>query len=405
MDVSTTVHRWIAINEKHKLLWSNIFLCAVCLSFVVSDWMLGLFTFSEYILGGTVFLMILIGQFRISTNQLKWISMLFVFFVVHLGLQETLNDLFVLKTGIAAFIKLMFYIIVICGLYNYIFKYGLKKQFLKYNNILAILACLIGWYITFAIYSENIFPYEFFWAFTRSDTPSYVFNNGIISFVRTKSLFSEPSYFGFYLNTILTMNLFNSDEIKINKWFIAIIIFTTFLTVSYSAIGIMVFIIVLYIITTKRNLLKWSWKKGVFLTLALIMMAIIYILFSDFINHAFIQRTIDIFTDTNNSGYSRLFGSWKYVDGDNFMLGNGLGHTPSIWNIYAYMLSDLGLFGLLIFIMLTFIILRRNFKIGIIFILLNFSKGGYLSSSFWLLMLLVFVFSKKKEHPQLLFNT
>ncbi|MBM6615958.1 hypothetical protein JTF06_13785 [Desemzia sp. RIT804] len=368
------------------------------LSFILSDWMLGLFTFSEYTLGIVIALLVITGRFRITKKQIKWILGIIIFLSIHLIIHERFNDQFYFKTGIAAFIKLLFYIIIVTSLYNYIVENRLKKQFLIFNNVFAVLTCLIGWYIVVAIYSEGLLPFEFFWRFTRSDLTSYIFNNGVISFVRMRSIFSEPSYFGFYLNTILAMNYLNSNRLRVNWKFSIIISITILLTFSYSAIAIMFLSTGLYIFSAKREWLKRNKRKmGLLVVILLIILSVFYALFSDFFNYVFIQRTVNIFTDINNSGYSRLFGSWQYVNKDNILLGNGLGHTPSIWNIYAYMISDLGIFGLAGFILLTVSIIKSNKELGLFFIVMNFSKGGYLSSSFWLFLLLTVIYSIEKE--------
>lgn len=386
------------MNETYHHFWSTLFLGMIGLSFILSDWMLGLFTFSEYTLGIVIALLVITGRFRITKKQIKWILGIIIFLSIHLIIHERFNDQFYFKTGIAAFIKLLFYIIIVTSLYNYIVENRLKKQFLIFNNVFAVLTCLIGWYIVVAIYSEGLLPFEFFWRFTRSDLTSYIFNNGVISFVRMRSIFSEPSYFGFYLNTILAMNYLNSNRLRVNWKFSIIISITILLTFSYSAIAIMFLSTGLYIFSAKREWLKRNKRKmGLLVVILLIILSVFYALFSDFFNYVFIQRTVNIFTDINNSGYSRLFGSWQYVNKDNILLGNGLGHTPSIWNIYAYMISDLGIFGLAGFILLTVSIIKSNKELGLFFIVMNFSKGGYLSSSFWLFLLLTVIYSIEKE--------
>lgn len=398
MNIFSYKDRWIKTNEKYHRYWSSLFLCLVSLSFIVSDWMLGLFTFSEYILGIVIALIAITGQFKITKIQIKFISGTIFLLFVHLILQETLNESFFLKTGTAAFIKLSFYMLITSSLYNYVIENRLKKKFLMMNNIFAIVTCVIGLYIVIAIYSNSLLPFEFIWNFTRSDVTSYVFNNGDISFVRMRSIFSEPSYFGFYLNTILAMNYLNSTHIKVNKKISTVISISILLTLSYSAIAIMLLITTVYILSEKQERLKKNRRKSLFVALIIIMFIIImYILFQDFFNSVFIQRTIETFTNTNNSGYSRLFGSWKYVNENNFLLGNGLGHTPAIWNIYAYMISDLGIFGLIYFVVVTWFIVKSNKKLGVFFIVMNFSKGGYLSSSFWMFFLLTMIYSNTKE--------
>lgn len=388
----------INFNKGYHYFFSNLILVLISLSFVVSDWMWGIFTFSEYIIGMIIALLIFTRQFKITKDQTKWIMAIIIFLTIHLIFQENFNELFKFKMGLAAFIKLIFYIFSITIVYNYIDKQNLRHRFLVFNNFMAIITCLLGYYIAIGILSEGAIQYEFLWNFTRSDITSYIFNNGQISFVRLKSVFSEPSYFGFYLNTILAMNYLNSNQIKINQKFSIAISITILLTFSYSAIAVMLLITSYYIYSTKKEWLKVNMKRVIVFGLILsLILSVLYIIFPEFFNYVFFQRTIDIFTDINNSGYSRLFGSWQYVNKTNFWLGNGLGHTPSIWNIYAYMISDLGVFGLIVFIFFTGVLLKSNKGLGLVFIVMNFSKGGYLSSSFWLFLLMILVYSTR-EH-------
>lgn len=389
---------WVKLSGKYHRFWSTLFLSLISLSFVLSDWMIGLFTFSEYIIGIALVLLIILGQFKITRKQIKIVTGIIMFLFVHLIFQETFNDLFVLKTEIAAIIKLMFYILMTICFFNYIVENNLKKKFLMINNVVAIIVSLIGLYIILAIYSDGFLPFDFLWHFTRSDVTSYIFNNGTISFVRMRSVFSEPSYLGFYLNTILAMNYFNSSHIKISNKFSIFISIIILLTLSYSAIAIMLISTFMYLFFKKKEWLNRNKRRtSISALLLLVFVIVLYFLFQDFFHHVFIQRTIDIFTDNSNSGYSRLIGSWKYVSNENFLLGNGLGHTPSIWNIYAYMISDLGTFGLLASVFFTVLIIKSNKELGIFFVLMNFSKGGYLSSSFWLFLLLVVIYSNKKH--------
>lgn len=231
------------------------------------------------------------------------------------------------------------------------------------------------------------------------DATSYLFNNGTFSFVRTRSIFSEPSYFGFYLNSLLAVNYFNSAKIKIHRFYSIILSITVLLTVSYSAIAIMAIITLIHMFSSQKEYLRRNRQTIVG---AVFFVFVILLVFNEFFTHAFYQRTIDAFTDPTSSGFSRLFGSWKYVTEENLLLGNGLGHTPAIWNIYAYMLSDLGLVGLILYGFFTGCILKQNTFIGIAFIMLNFAKGGYLSSSFWLFVLIVLVYTESEYFKQTL---
>lgn len=93
----------------------------------------------------------------------------------------------------------------------------------------------------------------------------------------------------------------------------------------------------------------------------------------------------------DTSGTARLSGSWDYVN--NYFIGNGVGNTPSIWNIFAYVLSDFGIFVLLLFLMVLGYLTYKNMYLGIILALFSFQRGGYLAAYYWCTVLLFFLAS------------
>ena len=96
-------------------------------------------------------------------------------------------------------------------------------------------------------------------------------------------------------------------------------------------------------------------------------------------------------------GFFWFVRSWNYVNKEHIFMGNGMGHTPEIWNIYAYVLSDLGLIAFILFCIFSVFLIIKNYKMGILFIVLNFQKGGYLSSAFWSYLLLLFIYINKND--------
>ena len=120
------------------------------------------------------------------------------------------------------------------------------------------------------------------------------------------------------------------------------------------------------------------------------------------INITVIQRTLAIISGEDISARIRLINSWQYVSRDTLWMGNGIGQTPIITNVYAYILSDFGLIGFIGKLTFTAYISFKNWKFGIVFLLLNFAKGGYLSSGYWFMMIIFITYGlSKKDHYSL----
>ena len=394
MNLTSSIDKYILYNKKYNKFWNGLFIVMVSASFVLTDWMLGIFTFSEYILGIALFLLFISGNFKITKKQILWIGTILLIVALNILANYYSNNEFILKIGIAALIKVSFYSIILTNFYNYFKENKITDQFLKTNNIIALIICIIGIYITIAIYSNGVLPYEFFWKFTRTDRMSYAFNQDL-DFIRTRSIFSEPSYLGYYLNIILGMNYFNKNDIKIKYIYNLVLTVTIVLTFSYSAIGVMVLTQLMHLLNG-RGIKQFKWNN--FLYLYIVIFGILIFLSWDLINETIIERTIAIFNGEDLSAIGRLFDSWKYLNIEHLFRGNGIGHTADIRNIYAYILSDLGIVAFILSCLFSlYIIIKVNFKMGVLFVALNFQKGGYLSSGFWIFLLFLFIYMKKKQ--------
>lgn len=393
MEESSVLTKWLEFNKKKNYVWSNIILVLMSLSLVVTDWMIGIFTLSDYIFSLVGVSLFISGNYKIKRKQVLWILLILGVIAANIVMNVYQNEVFILKTGMAALIKIAYYVALVVGVYNYIKDQKLEAQFLKILNIVAVIVCLIGIYITIALYSNGQLPYEFFWKFTRTDLLSYAFNENL-NFIRTRSIFSEPAYLGYFLNIVLAMNYFNRVNVKIKKGFTILISLTLFLTFSYSAIGIMLMIQGLYFID-KINLKNFKWTKKT--TVSALLFIVVVIFSWDLINETIINRTIDILSGEDGSAYFRIIRSWDYVNTEHIFLGNGIGHTPNIWNIYAYILSDLGLIAFILSCLFSIYTLFVNFRMGLVFIALNFQKGGYLNPAFSIFLLLIFIYIGNRE--------
>lgn len=385
LEETSLLNKWIQFNKNHNEKWSIVILLLLSISFALTDWMLGIFTFTELILmfiGGCLFIS---GNYHIRLKQIKWILLILGVIIVNLLLNNFNNDQFVLKVGIAGLIKVFFYVMVNMGLYNYITEYELEDNLLKMINIIAVIICVIGLYITIALYSDGVLPYEFFWKYTRTDFLSYNYNN----LIRTRSLFSEPSYLGYYLNIIIGLNLFNKKSDGISSWVTLFLTMMVILTFSYSSIAVLFLIYILYFFNLNK-MKGFEWTKT--LWIYIVSLLAILLIFKNVVYETIIQRTIDILNGKDFSAIFRIVKSWDYVNTEHVFMGNGMGHTPEIWNIYAYVLSDLGLIAFILFCLFSLYLILKDYKMGILFVVLNFQKGGYLSSAFWIYLLLLFIY-------------
>ncbi|MFL2134699.1 hypothetical protein [Desemzia sp. FAM 24101] len=393
MRLTSLMGKYIQYNKKHLQFWNSIFIVLLSTSFVLTDWMFDIFTFSECILSIALFFLFISGNFKITKKQIGWIASILIIVSLNILANYYSNNEFVLKVGIAALIKISFYSIILVSFYNYFKDNNLFNRFLKMNNIIAIIICIIGIYITIAIYSNGSLPYEFFWKFTRTDRMSYAFNQNL-DFIRTRSIFSEPSYLGYYLNIILGMNYFNKQDIKIKLSYNLVLTLTIVLTFSYSAIGVMLLTQLMYLLD-EGKIKQFKWNNFMYLYIGII--GLLMFLSWDLINETIIERTIAILNGEDLSATGRLLDSWKYVNIDHLFRGNGIGHTADIWNIYAYILSDLGIVAFVLFCLFSLYTAKVNFKMGLLFVALNFQKGGYLSSGFWIYLLLLFIYMKQSS--------
>lgn len=393
MENNSLITKWKDFNETYSYGWSILILFLMSISFVVTDWMIGIFTLADYIFAVVGVSLLVSGNYRVRRNQLLWVLLLLGVIVANIVMNVNLNEQFVLKTGVAALIRITYYAGLVVGVYNYVKDQELEARFLKILNIVAVAVCVIGVYITIALYSQGDLPHEFFWKFTRTDLLSYAFNENP-AFIRTRSIFSEPAYLGFFLNIILAMNYFNKVNVKVHKGFSLVLTLTLLLTFSYSAIGIMVMIQVLNILK-RMNFRSLNWTKKT--TIYVLLFLVVIFLSWDLINETIIKRTADILSGEDGSAYFRIIRSWDFVNTEHIFLGNGIGHTPNVWNVYAYILSDLGLIAFILSCLFSLYLLLVNFRLGLVFVALNFQKGGYLNPAFSILLLLIFIYMGNKK--------
>lgn len=380
-------------SELLKRVLNPIILLLTALAFLFSDFRYGAFTFADFILIAIMLVMLVTLQVHVKSNQIKILLCIAIVLIVNTTYSLYFNADVSSRNLITQSIKLLFYATTMVSIYNYINRYDLTKSFLTINKVFAFFSIIIGLYITLAIYSDGSLPYEGLWHFTRRHPTSYEFQ-GNPNIIRTRSFFSEPAHFGYYLNIILASILFNAHRFKKKLLEIAVIIIGILSTMSFSMIIIMGFIVTVFSIKHLREQ-GINWKKGyVFLLVVFIVLTVV---FWEFLFITVILRAVNIISGTDNSATNRIVESWQYVADQSLFFGNGISHTPTITNNFAYILSDLGLIGFIPFILIVATMIYINFPMGMVIVMLNFSRGGYLAAPFWFVLLFFFLFSIERS--------
>lgn len=145
------------------------------------------------------------------------------------------------------------------------------------------------------------------------------------------------------------------------------------LTLSYSMIVLFAVTSIVYAISIliKGNF-RWHW----WYLAPLFALLILTILFWEYIDAAIFQRTLDIIAGRDGSAYNRLFESWIYIREERIVFGNGIAHSPPITNIFAYVITDFGLVGIIPYAIFTLYILYLNPSLFVFFVMMNAAKGG-----------------------------
>lgn len=396
MRRESLVKRWIHYFEEEQEKIAPAFLFLIGLAFLISDFIHYHFSFADFIFIAVLPILFIMGQYRIYAEQVKWLFTPVLVLLINIILSVQHIPGIETTVLVTQSIKGLFYLFALVGLYNYIRRNQEEERFLKVNNVLAIFSVCIGVYITIALYSDGRLPFEGLWHFTRSHPTSYEFQ-GNSDIIRTRSLFSEPAHFGFYLNSLLACNLFNKQKFEKQWLAILFLVVGVMITLSYSMIGIMFLILLVYLISmVRQGKVVFQKKKLAIIPLVLLVL----LMFWDVIDETLIQRTLRIFSGDDSSAFNRMIESWEYVSPSHWWLGNGIGHTPTITNNFAYVLSDFGIIGFIPAVIFTIWLLVLNLPIALVYVMLNISRGGYLSPTFWLLTLFTLLYSAKQRENE-----
>lgn len=396
MNMSIYIDKFIKKSNTIHEKAAPVLLSLVGLAFLLSDFRYNGFTFADFLLMFMMLILFLSGQMRLTCKQGMIIAIIVSILIVNMVSSIKFNPDIIQRNLMTQSIKLSFYLITMMVLYNYIDRFNLRKSFLTINKVIAYASIVIGIYITLALYTGGELPYEFLWRFTRSHPTSYEFQ-GNPNIIRTRSLFSEPAHFGFYLNVILASILFNVQHYKKRLVDVVILVAGILTTLSYSMVGIMLILLTYYSLAyVKEKKIRWSIRHTIIVGVIIVGLFI----FWDYLYITLIERTLNILGGNDSSVTNRLFNSWQYVADQSLIYGNGISHTPTITNNFAYMLSDFGLIGFIPFILFTIYMLYVNVPFGLTFVMLNFSRGGYLAAPFWIVLLFYFLYSLKGNNRE-----
>ena len=377
-----------SIVKNNNTVIYYIFIILLVISTLISDWVIGPISLSDIIIIMIMTILLISDTNLLKKINYKWYLFIMVLLLFHGIYHYFFNENFILKLFIYSFLKIIFYIFFINLVCLYVKENDTQHKTLIFLNIGAILAIIIGIYITVAIITNDKMSYEFLWTFTRTKHFSYVYKD-FSNIIRTRSIFSEPAHLGYFLNMILGLNLFG--RIKIPAIFSILLILGVGLTLSYASIVVTLILLTIKVIFCVKQKSFRSINMYYFLLLIPVVLIIIY--FYEYIEITIINRTIEIFSGTDKSAFNRIFSSWSYINKDSLVFGNGIAHTPPIQNIYAYFLSDFGILGFILSLIVTIKLITVNSGLGIMFILLNFQKGGYLSPIFAILLVLLSIYA------------
>lgn len=378
-----------AYYKKNPVLWNILLIIMISLSFILSDWSILYSSFGDFILALTLALMLVLKVAIIGKKQILLMLIPFVIVLITSTYSYFFyNHWFEVDRLVLSSAKIGLYMTTLIIFYNHIIFKNLKWQFLKISNVIAVLMVLLSIVIMFLIYYGHSEIYNTIWTFTRTDELSYTYGSNLI---RARGLFSEPAHLGYYLNTLFFANIFSS--FKKQKFVLIILTIGIILTFSYSMIAIYASTGSIYIL---KVLIKGKFKWSPLYLLVFVVISGLFFMLKDYLNEAIVQRTINIIQGADGSAYNRIFESWMWVDRERLLFGNLIGHTPPITNIFAYFLSDFGLFGLIPYLIFTVFVAFNNFAGFIFFVGMNVAKGGYLNPAFSLMLLYLIMFFLKR---------
>lgn len=340
---------------------------------------------------GLYFLGLYIINQSIDRIKFKKLFYLLTFFIVYVSIFSIIN--LYLVEEIASPIALLGFII---GLFVFLisFSVNLNKYLIyKYLNVLAFIF-IAFWFIQFAMYYVIDYKIDYF-----IDIVGYPqrTNIGVFesSFFRPASLFIEPAM---YTNAMLLLFFYRLlyNDLKMDKTNF-IILFTIVFTMSSYGYIVFATLLIFVFVSKKKNIPYFIFGIFTFVTL--------FYLF-ELYNHPIILRVMNPLSDM--SGQIRTIGSiFEFFDLNIFNILFGFGWGNAEINGFQgsaihYLLYNIGLLGVLLFMSIFLLILRGNRYqfLTFIFLVLGLLNNSSVCTSFffWLMIGFIFQLTKKQDY-------
>lgn len=374
---------------------NKIPLVLFCIAISVSDWKYNEISISDSIILIILLSLVVVKNAKITNIQITIISILIFSTLVQSLISINLYKTTMNFTIISGNVKLVLYMTFFFVFINYCKEFNYKKKLIRYVEKTTLVLIFLGFYINLSVYLNDILNHQILWTFTRNDPASYLYSGGYSNIIRMRSIFSEPANFGIYLNFVLSIFIFGRNAKERNKNIEFISIVSIICTFSFGSIITMLLIKIVDVLKNSnlRELIKSKMSY-----LLLIAFSFIVFYFRENIETTILLRFSNILNGDDLSATSRLLFSWQNIN--NIFIGNGFGNSGILYNVYAYILSDLGILFFLIYLMISFKIVKSNFWLGTIFVMINFQKGGYLGPMFWMMLILIFIYIQKNEYNE-----
>ncbi|MCT7446760.1 hypothetical protein [Aliarcobacter skirrowii] len=340
---------------------------------------------------GLVFFGFVIYKNSINIFRFKTILFLFSGLIVYIALVLQLNIYFIdsLATPVS-FVGFLLSIFVFISVYS--LEIDMKVTYRSLS--LVTLFLLFFWYLQFFVF--YVFDYRVDYFIDIVGYPQRT-NIGVFesSFFRPASLFLEPAM---YTNAMLLLFFYRLlyNDLKMDKTNF-IILFTIVFTMS--TYGYIVFsTLLLFVLAGKKKNIPY-FIFGIFTFVTLFYLFELY-------NHPIILRVMNPLSDM--SGQLRTIGSiFEFFDLNIFNILFGFGWGNAEINVFHgsaihYLLYNIGLLGVLLFMSIFLLILRGNrykFLTFIVLVLGLLNNSSVLTSFFfWFMIGFVFKLTKKQYY-------
>ena len=356
---------------------------------------LGLLTFIFFLLNEKYRVRIYSATLFLIACFCIW-AMLGALFMVH-----TTKLWFSTQEFLKSFVKLIFYSFSAVFVISYLS--NLPNKVIEEVLIdVVFLNAVVAIYIQVVMNFNLNLPYKFFWF----DQPTSLISN---AYYRTtgiavaRGIFPEASLLGIFLNMSLAyLYCFRKEKIKHESWKVIIIILAILLSLSFTAYGLLILNMLLFLIKRK------NFKVTIIcLLLGTMVITGVFVLGTNItIAKQLAKRTKNVVSIGDSSANARLIGSWEAAIANiknSPFFGAGLGNFEnsrrdingpwtyvvetakySCFNSVAYVLGALGIVGFLLFLILIGDLIVYNWIGGVMLFVSMFGHNDFLAPSVWI---------------------